>query len=133
MVSALNGQSPPSLEDQERIEVKTYAACELDHIRLGRLAMPDQIVEAIDKLIAWFDRNFSPIALVDPAQTIHVRDALLCCKLLDEKAQTIPGLLQAVAYIKIVLRGIIFDPEAARSSIATIEKMRDFCLALARA
>ncbi|MGA2666671.1 MAG: hypothetical protein ABSE91_01095 [Patescibacteria group bacterium] len=119
-----------SREDYERRELASAAALELDKIRLGQLG---QIRGSVEKLVAWFEENFRSVSLIEPTQTECLWKVLTKTGYLSENVQQIADLIEAVGQIQIILRGIIAEPVSARKSIPTIEKMRDFCLALCRA
>ncbi len=106
------------------------AALELDKIRLGQLG---QMRGSVEKLVAWFEENFRSVSLIEPTQTECLWKILTKTGNLSENVQQIADLIEAVGQIQIILRGIIAEPVSARKSIPTIEKMRDFCLALCRA
>jgi len=130
MKAALVDYIPLSYEDQERVELATLAARELDHLRLGRLGQIDQ---GVKKLVAWLEENFSSERYFHPNQLLVVREALCKQELFDSQTRATSELIEAVARVQITLRGLIAEPGSARRSIPTIEKMRDFCLNLARA
>jgi len=129
MKVGLMDHQPLSREDYERMEIASTAATELDDLRLGQLGQIDQ---GVIRLVEWLEQNFSRPTLVTPHQLLVVREALCKQGLFDEKERATAALLEAIAHAQIILRGIIIAPLSARRSIPTIEKMRDFCLAIAR-
>ncbi|MBM2820697.1 MAG: hypothetical protein HW405_457 [Candidatus Berkelbacteria bacterium] len=130
MPATLTGYVPLSREDQHRVELATRAALELDNLRLGQL---DVGGGSIMELVAWFEENFRTGDQFEATQVVCLHKVTVRMGFLSENAQHVDFLNEAIGHIEILLRGIAAEPERARKSICTIERMCDFCLALARA